>query len=185
MALGFGIALRDWVQENAESVVVRAIGEDGTGLARPDTFDWPARLEELARDFPPEVLVLSVGSNDAQDLTDADGQVAALRRDSDAWDSEYASRLARSFDAFEDTGTTVVWLGHVRTEIDDVADTNRHIHELATEVAADRPWVQVEDLAELTGSGTDDVSDCLADGLHLTASCYWEAAAALLDRLQL
>lgn len=181
ISVGLGAALREEVDDG---VVVKVIGSGGTGLARPDTFDWPARLEELARDFPPEVLVLSLGSNDAQDLADAGGATVATMADEDGWDEEYRARLARSFDAFAETGTRVVWVGHVRTEDDLVADTNRRVHDLATEVAASRDWVQVEDLAELTGSGGDSTSDCLiSDGVHLSVECYGTAAGALADRL--
>lgn len=186
VALGLGIAMRGAADSGAgdEPVIVRAIGEDGTGLARPDNFDWPGRLAELARDFAPGALVFSVGSNDAQDLTDSRGRTVATMADDEAWDEEYSRRLAAAFDKFEGTGTTVVWVGHVRPEDERVADMNRHIHELAVAVAADRDWVQVQDLAELTGSGADGTSECLsADGLHLNSTCYDQAAVRLLERL--
>lgn len=181
ISVGVGSSLRDAVEDH---VTVKVIGEGGTGLARPDRFDWPARLEELARDFPPDVLVLSLGSNDAQDLTDSDGHTVAAMSEPQAWDEEYRVRLARSFDAFEGSGVRVLWLGHVRTEEDLVADTNRRVHDMAVDVAAGRDWVGVEDLAEITGSGDDEVSACLiSDGLHLSTDCYDTAADALAARL--
>lgn len=188
ISLGLGVAVREVAEGDpgGGEVVVRAIGEDGTGLARPDNFDWPERLGELAEDFPPEVLVLSVGSNDAQDLTDRNGATVVTMSDPEAWDEEYSARLAAVFDEFSDTDTTVVWLGQVRAEDQGVAEVNRHVHELASGLAASRDWVRVEDLAELTGSGANSTSECLsADGLHLSATCYERAAAALLERLEL
>ncbi len=185
ISLGLGVAMREEFEgtsvgsEDAE-LEVKAIGVDGTGLARPDNYDWPGRLEELAADFPPDVLVFSVASNDAQDLTDEDGETVATMGDPDAWDAEYSSRLARVFDAFDGTGTEVVWLGHVRTEDPAVAETNRHVHDLATQVAATRDWVTVEDLAELTGSGAESTSECLVDGLHLGRDCYVTASEELV-----
>jgi len=177
ISVGLGASLREAV---AEDVTVKVIGEVGTGLARPDGFDWPERLRELARDYPPDVLVFSLSSNDAQDLVDADGDVVASFSDEGKWDMEYAARLAEAFDAFENTGTTVVWVGHVRTERDKVGLTNRHIHELAQGIAATRPWVQVRDLAEILGSGEDVAEECLvADGLHLDADCLELAAKVL------
>lgn len=177
ISVGIGTQVRTAVGETRE---VKVIGEPGTGLARPDSFDWPARLEELARDFPPQVLVFSLGSNDAQDLLAPDGTVVARLSDDQAWDQEYSARLARSFDAFEGTGTTVLWLGHVRTEEDRVGLRNRHVHELAAEVAADRDWVVVGDLAEILGSGEDVATECLQDdGLHLTVECLDRVAASI------
>jgi lysophospholipase L1-like esterase len=188
ISVGLGASLRSAVagDDGPDDVEVKVIGEGGTGLARPDRFDWPARLERLAAEFPPTVLVFSVGSNDAQDLTDASGDTVATLADAEAWDAEYSARLARVFDAFEGTGTSVVWVGHVRTEEQRVADGNRRIDDLARAAAAGRGWVQVEDLAELTGSGAEEVSDCLiGDGLHLTVDCYDDAAEALAPRLPL
>lgn len=177
ISVGIGTLLREEIGATRE---VKVIGESGTGLARPDSFDWPARLEELAQDFPPEVLVFSLGSNDAQDLLDADGELVAPLVDVEAWEAEYSTRLARSFDAFEDSGTTVLWLGHVRTEQDMVGLVNRRVHELATQVAADRDWVVVGDLAEILGSGEDVATECLQDdGLHLTVDCLDRIATSV------
>lgn len=191
ISVGLGAELRDVVALDpvGSGVTVKVIGVPGTGLARPDSFDWPQRMRELARDFPPEVVVFSVGSNDAQDLTDADGNTVVTFSDEDAWDDEYSKRLAEVFDAFapvdgDEPGTRVVWVGHVRTESDVVADTNRRVHRLATEVAADRPWVDVRDLDDLLDLGDETADRCLQeDGLHLTVDCMTEAAEALLPDL--
>ena len=191
ISVGLGSELREVVAgaPGGEDAVVKVIGEPGTGLARPDNRDWPARLRELARDFPPDVLIFSVGSNDAQDLTDPDGDVVVTMSETDEWDAEYSRRLAEAFDAFrpadgEDPTTKVVWVGHVRTAEDRVADTNRRVHRLAAEVAADRPWVEVRDLAELLGTGESEASRCLVeDGLHLTVDCLTEADEALVADL--
>lgn len=177
ISVGLGALLRPELGDSRE---VRVIGEGGTGLARMDSFDWPSRLETLARDFPPDVLVFSVGSNDAQDLMDADGRLVAYLSDDAAWDKEYSDRLARSFDAFRDTDTIVVWLGHVRSAEDRVGRRNRHVHRLAEQVAAERDWVEVRDLAQILGSDEDVAVDCLVpDGLHLSVECLERAATSL------
>jgi len=176
----------DGDEGDGDDTVVKVIGEGGTGLARPDNFDWPSRIRALAAEFPPDVLVFSVGSNDAQDLTDADGRVVVTMSDEEAWDAEYSRRLAEVFDAFAPADgasarTEVIWVGHVHAKKQVVGDTNRRVHELAASVAADRPWVDVEDLGELLGTGDGDASRCLLpDGLHLTADCLDEAARALV-----
>lgn len=177
ISVGFGAALREAVGADA---VVKVIGEDGTGLARPDRFDWPARLTKLAAEFAPQVLVFSVGSNDAQDLVGVDGKVVARFADTNAWNVEYSRRLAMVFDAFASTGTRVVWLGHVRTSDARVGDTNRRIHALASQQAVTRPFVTVDDLAAFLQTGEKSATHCLdPDGLHLTNTCLDKAAAAL------
>ena len=183
ISVGLGAALRT---KTPSDVVVKVIGEEGTGLARPDRFDWPTRLQALAKDFPPQVLVLSLASNDAQDLTDGNGKVVA-KAGTSAWDAEYKRRLGATFDAFASTptGTKVMWVGHVRTAEDRVGLANRHIHQLAVEEAASRPWVAVADLAQLLGTGEQKATRCLRDdGLHLTNPCLDEAATALESRLE-
>src|SRR5689334_9994166 len=62
ISVGLGAAIRK-ADPGAD---VKVIGEEGTGLARPDRFDWPGRLQKLAAEFPPAVLVFSLSSNDAQ-----------------------------------------------------------------------------------------------------------------------
>ncbi len=181
ISIGLGAAIRDLGRPGAD---VKVIGEEGTGLARPDRFDWPARLERLAREFPPRVLVLSLSSNDTQDLRDTAGTVVA-KVGTPAWDTEYRRRLDRAFDAFgPGPATRVVWVGHVATGDPKVAATNRHVHQLATAAASGRPWVEVADLAALLGTGEQPATRCLQpDGLHLTPACLGEAAAALAPRL--
>lgn len=177
ISVGLGAMLRE---ELGDDVEVPVIGEPGTGLARPDTFDWPARLEQLADEFPPDVLVFSLGSNDAQPLVAEDGTAGISLEDEAAWDEEYRERLARSFDAFEGTGTTVLWVGHVRTREDLVGLRNRHVHRLAVDEASSRDWVVTADLADLLGSGEEVADDCLVDdGLHLSADCLGRAAQQL------
>lgn len=181
ISVGLGASLREAVGPGTE---VKVIGMGGTGLARADVFDWPARLRQLAREFPPDVVVFSVGSNDAQDVLDPAGRRVAALADDAAWEDAYRERLAASFDAFEGTGTRVVWVGHVRGANDRVGLVNRRIHRLASEVAAGRDGVEVQDLAELLGSGEQVATDCLVpDGLHLTVDCLDRAAAQLVDRI--
>lgn len=181
ISVGLGAQLREQLPEGSD---VKVIGVEGSGLARADVYDWPGRLSELARDFPPDVLVLSLGSNDAQDLVTPTGEVRATLSDDGAWDEEYRSRLAAAFDVFEDTGTTVVWVGHVRTEEDRVGLVNRRVHRLAEQLATERDWVVSEDLAEILGSGEQVASDCLVpDGLHLQVGCLDRAALYLANAM--
>ncbi len=177
ISVGFGAQLREVV---SAPMVVKVIGEEGTGLARPDRFDWPTRLTALARDFPPKVLVFSVGSNDAQDLRDTTGNVVTRFADTAAWDAAYSQRLGASFDAFAPpTGTRVVWVGHVCTTDAKVCANNRRVHRLAAFAATIRPWVEVVDLAALLGTGETTADRCLMeDGLHVSSACLREAAVA-------
>ena len=78
-----------------------------TGLARPDFFDWPARLAEVAGEYDPDVYVVVFGANDAQNLEVA-GQV--LTYASDEWVEEYSGRVSTVMDSLSDEAT-VLWVG--------------------------------------------------------------------------
>mgnify|MGYP001452871268 CR=1 FL=1 len=78
----------------------------------------------------------------------------------------------------------MVWVGHVRTKEDRVGLMNRHVHQLATAVAASRPFVTVTDLATMLGTGEQKADRCLIpDGLHLSTACLDEAAKVLDTQL--
>lgn len=180
IALGLGTFLRDVVTDDVE---VELVAEEGTGLAFPNGTNWPEQVEEAAEHDPPSVLLFSVGTNDDQNLLDDNGAVV-VRRTSSRWDDEYRGRLERVFDAFEDTGTEVWWVGHVCTRRDEVCETNREIQALAVEAAEDRPWVVIADLGELLGVGDEVPTECLtSDGVHIQGRCLRDAAVDLLDEL--
>ena len=179
ISVGFGAELREVV---SDSTIVKVIGVEGSGLAFPSSFDWPSRIEELARDFPPDVLIFSLGTNDHQNLYDDQGSLVVERSDP-AWVEEYSSRLAKVFDSFEDSETEIWWVGHACVADADLCLTNRTIHRLADELAEDRPWVVVGDFGDLLGSGEKPATVCLnTDGIHLLAECLREASVALLDQ---
>ena len=51
-------------------------GEPSSGLARPDFFDWPAAVDALLPTVPvASPIIVELGSNDAQGLTNPDGTV--------------------------------------------------------------------------------------------------------------
>lgn len=178
IAVGLGASLREEVNDSTE---VRVIAVGGTGMTYPQSFDWPARLEQLAEEFPPNVLVFSVGSNDDREMRDPDGSIVAERDDPQWWDI-YRERLERSFDAFEDTDTEVWWVGQVCADGEGICETNRDVHRLATELADERAWVVSADLGELLGSGEEVPTGCLHDdGIHLTIECLDRAAVGLLE----
>ena len=40
----------------------------GTGLARPDVYDWPAAIATQLQKAQPKVVVVTFGANDDQDM---------------------------------------------------------------------------------------------------------------------
>ena len=82
--------------------------EISTSLARPDYFNWPARLQEIDTDLDPEAVVLFIGANDHQDMADSDGN--RLVEGTPEWGAEWQRRLAITFDLLEQDGRHLFWV---------------------------------------------------------------------------
>ncbi len=104
-----------------ESVINQALGTgvigllgpvDGhvaTGLARPEIFNWPAYLTEVVNRDKPDAVVLTIGSNDDQELT---GEGGVGNFGSPEWIEEYKRRVGGLMDAVTGSGeTTLFWVG--------------------------------------------------------------------------
>jgi hypothetical protein len=82
-------------------------GEVGTGLTRPDYFDWPSELQQdLLRDQP-DVVVVMIGANDAQDFPGPPD----IPYGSAQWASMYGQRVATFMREATSRGAHVLWVG--------------------------------------------------------------------------
>jgi hypothetical protein len=79
-----------------------------SGLSRPDFYDWPADLAVRIPEEDPDILVVTFGGNDAQDIL-IDGVSRPV--DSDEWRSEYGRRVGEVMDMMIEGGRTLVWVG--------------------------------------------------------------------------
>ena len=122
-----------------------------TGLARPDSFNWPARIQEDMAKYNPEVVVVGFGGNDAQDMTTDAGRVSV---GSPEWAAEYQRRVAQVLNAAKGTNRTVYWIGLPKTTRGDIERAAPAMAQAAkTEIAA-RPWAHyVDTLPTLSPDG--------------------------------
>ncbi|MGI9612990.1 MAG: DUF459 domain-containing protein [Acidimicrobiales bacterium] len=158
-----------------------------TGLARPDYFDWPARLADaVANDPPPDVLLFMVGGNDNQNM-ERDGEV--LQAGTEAWSAEYEARIMSIVAAVDPAVTQVVWIG-----LPPMRDSTRHELALlkngAFERVAERfPHMSYVDIEQLFAGPGGSYSPHIAapdgqlrlarqaDGVHITfVGSTWVAA---------
>lgn len=79
-----------------------------TGLSRPDFFDWPAKLKADVSAYHPDLVVVTFGGNDAQDLiiNGVDYPVTAPE-----WAVEYARRVGVVMDYLSADGRKLFWVG--------------------------------------------------------------------------
>ncbi len=107
MAVGLSdILLRD-AANNSKIKVVRAF-KSGTGLARPDVFNWMTEYPAMIGDEHPDAIIVAIGANDGQGFVE-NGKT--LPFGSDAWVKVYQQRAAAFLDMLTQSGAHVVWVG--------------------------------------------------------------------------
>ena len=150
-----------------------------TGLARPDVLDWPTHLDQQLPAIGAEVVLLSFGGNDDQDMQSPEG--VHLVYLTPEWQAEYARRVALAMDVAAQGDRTVIWLGLPAEEPDRLNGAKDVMNAIAREQADLRPRVAYLDVgAVLTPTGA--YSDVVvnpdgsttrvreADGVHLSVA---------------
>jgi hypothetical protein len=105
-----GIDLGDALQPNLAGTGVVSAALDGrvsTGLTRPDYFNWPAELTADLKTQNPQVVVVMIGANDAQDFLGPPD----VPYTSPEWNTLYSQRVAQFMQIAGSGGATVVWVG--------------------------------------------------------------------------
>lgn len=168
----------------------------GTGLARPEVFNWPAYLADaVARDHP-DAVVLTIGSNDDQSLTGDGGGESFAGPD---WITEYHRRVGGLMDTITASGeTTLFWVG-----IPPMRNTARYddrytiINDIIEAEAALRPgkvvFVDTSTVLSPPGGGYTDylsnpdgsvVQVRAGDGIHFTREGGDRIAGAVLQAMR-
>ncbi len=165
-----------------------------SGLSRPDYFDWPKRVAEIAGQHNPDVMILMFGGNDAQSIRTAGSEW--LPRFSDAWIAEYKKRIGAVMDLVADDDRVVLWVGQPPMKSNEFDNRMQLINELYKKEAATRPGVKYLELRNLFTDEDGDyarylpdsegkmVDTRLSDGVHLS---HWGGewlAQLLLDEIR-
>jgi hypothetical protein len=82
-------------------------GKESTGLTRPDYFNWPAELTSDLHTDNPQVVVIMVGANDAQDFLGPPDTPYT----SPNWTPLYAQRIQQFMQIAQSGGASVIWVG--------------------------------------------------------------------------
>jgi hypothetical protein len=99
-------------------------GQIGTGLDRPDVFNWFLEIRRQLKLLHPNAVVLGFGGNDdKQYMTGLPTGVSISAFDDPAWRHEYARRVGGLIDLINRAGAYVVWVGLPITQ--DPAQTAR------------------------------------------------------------
>ena len=155
---------------------------NGSGLARPDHFDWNTELDGIIAKTPPALVFASIGLNDDQDLTLADK--SKLRLGSDAWLKQYRQNVD-DFYAHAGAGGAPVMIIGLPNLRDQKADQQA---QLVNGIFADEaksakvavtyvePWTMKNDDGSFASFGPDlngrTVQIRAPDGVHFTQAGY-------------
>jgi len=105
-----GIDLGDALQPDLAGTGVVSAALDGrvsTGLTRPDYFNWPGELASDIKSTNPQVVVIMMGANDAQDFLGPPD----VPYTSPQWNTLYAQRVAQFMQVAQSGGAAVIWVG--------------------------------------------------------------------------
>ncbi len=167
---------------------------NGTGLARPDSYDWPAQARKIAESYGPAAVVASIGLNDRQDVVEPGGRSSY---GTPAWEAAYRSRIALLLDGASSGGAGVLLIGHpAMRDAAQNADSQLKNRLFAETVAAAgkpglryvEPWHPANAAPGAFTSAAPGPTGSLVqvrapDGIHFTAIGYDVVWAALYPKL--
>jgi len=107
MAVGLSATLMRQAAGDTNLRIVKAF-RSGTGLARPDVFDWMEEYPAMVGPEKPDVVIVSIGTNDGQGFV-VGSKVQAFGTED--WRKTYQSRVSEFLALVESSGARVVWVG--------------------------------------------------------------------------
>ncbi len=104
----FGEYLEKFLNEQPGVRAVRR-AKSSTGLARPDFFNWMTTGREQVEQHQPDVVVVIMGGNDGQGLTDEHGK-AQVQWGAAGWEAAYRQRVEEFLRVLEAPGRKILWV---------------------------------------------------------------------------
>jgi hypothetical protein len=163
-----------------------------TGLARPDYYNWPARLREITADTDPDAFVVMFGANDGQNIA-AEG--AVLEFGSGAWEREYRARVDAVMELLSDDGRMLYWVGQPLARSADFDAKMQVLNAIYAEAAQGHERVRYIDTREMFAGPDGGYAAYLEDesgqsvlmrqqdGIHLTRAGGERLAAVVFGLL--
>jgi lysophospholipase L1-like esterase len=107
MAVGLSAVLLRKTAGDPALHIIKAF-RSGTGLARPEVFNWLNAYPAMLAGQHPDVVIVAIGANDAQGFVDND---KVLAFGTPSWIQAYSLRVASFLDMVSANGEQVVWVG--------------------------------------------------------------------------
>lgn len=193
MAVGLAPNLGKMIERNGLGKVVRAY-KSGTGLARPDVFNWMTEYPKMLAGKTPAIVVCAIGANDGQGI-----QVdkKPLQFGTPAWEEEYAKRVGQFLELLLKDNAKVYWvlLPRMRSPVFDRRTQSmnaflqaqfKHVNNLVfispDALMAGGPVNGYMEYAITDGKKSERLRG--EDGIHLSDSGARRLAAGLLQAIQ-
>jgi hypothetical protein len=161
----------------------------GTGLARPDVYNWPSAVSQELASVNPDVVVLMFGANDDQDMQAGGHRVALGGAE---WRTEYARRVSELLALTAGKTRLVIWLGIPAVRRPRLNQTKDTINQVVMTTATQYPGTIFVDTGTifdgpggtyttyLTNAGGQPVRVRENDGIHLTLAGANRLSPAIL-----
>jgi uncharacterized protein len=160
LAQGWGEVLHGQLSES-DVYEVESRTKASTGLTRPDFFNWPDQLQDDVEDFNPQVVVVTFGGNDGQQLKDDDGDV--YHWDDPEWSQIYAERTGAVMDYLSSGGRKLIWVGVPNAKDESLNHRMEIIRAAVMAEAAKRPQVSYIDSYDLFRGPAGGYADYVID----------------------
>jgi hypothetical protein len=106
MAVGLSSTLMREGPQYKDLVFVRAF-KSGTGLARPEVFNWQQEYPAMLQQRRPDFVIVAIGANDGQGFVEGG---VTYQFGTPGWQDIYQQRVKAYIDTLEASGATVVWI---------------------------------------------------------------------------
>jgi hypothetical protein len=167
-------------------------GRSGTGLARPDRYDWNGAIATILERQRVDIAVIFVGSNDTVSVRTDNGNFAI---GSAPWHDAYAGHVDTLIEQLRANGTAVYWVELPPMARGDYEEAIRQVTAVHSEraYAAQVRFVNirqhfVDDSGEFTSTGVDlegEVRRLRArDGVHFLRRGNDKVASFVLDAIE-
>jgi uncharacterized protein len=183
MTVGISAVLLRETANRKDLQMVKAF-HSGTGLARPEVFNWMTQYPAMLQSAHPDIVLVAIGGNDSQGFVE-NGEV--LKFGTDKWIEVYRQRISDFLDLLVAEGARVVWISLPPMKHEGYNQKIVEINRIAyTEVSA-RPQVSWFNSTPCIGDAAGNFREFLAspdgkivriraaDGIHLS-----DKGAALL-----
>jgi hypothetical protein len=137
MAVGLAPTLGRDLATNPNFHVLKAY-RSGTGLARPEVFDWIQQYPAMLAGTQPQLVICAMGANDAQNVQIGK---AVLEFGSAEWDAYYRGRLSAYLAMLGARPVRILWVGMPLMKEKKFSQKMQHMNQLIQAEIAGRPNV--------------------------------------------